>query len=192
MQRLTACVYSPTAGPRLHTNPVGGNHQYSKARSLSFTSNCQDFFFFSVCTWWEKVCRWRGVLLRLPRSLLSNWQLLPNILTETSWHCLSFRRIKWSFIYFVSCSLPLFIPVLIDGPQMGKHWLPVRMCVNVRARMSLEGSNPTRCCVLLRTDRCMIHSSPAGDRCSSQKYSFYCENQLIKCCLQKFFFSLRK
>ena len=32
-------------------------------------------------------------------------QSLLNILTKTSLHCLSFREIKWSFIYSVLCSL---------------------------------------------------------------------------------------
>lgn len=55
------------------------------------------------------------------------WQLL-NILTKTSWHCLSFREIKWSFISFVFFP-SLFTPALIDASQKMRHWSPI--CVRV-------------------------------------------------------------
>lgn len=125
-----------------------------------------------------------GVLLRLPRGLLSDWQLLLNILTKTSRHCLSFRGIKRSFIYFVSCSLRYsFLPWLM-APRWGSiDYLCACVC-EFRARGWRRGVEYCS----YTSDCCMIHSSPAGDRCSSQKHCLYCENQLIKYGLQKFFF----
>lgn len=62
------------------------------------------------CVLKEKVFRVQRILSKvemLSRQPFVRWQLLLNILTKTSWHCLSFREIKWSFIYFVFLSLTI-------------------------------------------------------------------------------------
>lgn len=60
-------------------------------------------------------------------------------------------------LYLLCVLFPsLFIPVMIDGSQMGKHWLPVRMCVSVCVHKN-EFIASTRGCTLLPTP--LLHDS---------------------------------
>lgn len=80
------------------------------------------------------------------------------ILTETSWHCLSLRGIKRSFIYFVSCSLRYSLRPWLMDPRWGEHWLPVRMCVRVCLQEWVERQR-LNAWVYLALQRWLLHDS---------------------------------